>query len=69
MRKLVISCLLAGLMGTTDVSAAVQPAEDSEIVKINFKNLKIVDFINMVAHITGKNILIGQNVQGTVDFV
>ncbi len=69
MRKLAISCLLAGLMCTTALTANSQQREDTDIVKINFKNLKIVDFINMVAHITGKNILIGQNVQGTVDFV
>lgn len=67
MKKIVMSCIAAGWMLTASVSAATQ--NDSNTVKINFKNLKIVDFINMVAHITGKNILIGQNVQGTVDFV
>lgn len=67
MKKIVMSCIAAGWMLTASVSAATQ--NDPNTVKINFKNLKIVDFINMVAHITGKNILIGQNVQGTVDFV
>ncbi len=69
MRKLVISCVLAGLISATALPAKNQQTHDANVVKINFKNLKIVDFINMVAHITGKNILIGQNVQGTVDFV
>jgi len=51
------------------MAADTTKSTGADTVKINFKNLKIVDFINMVAHITGKNILIGQNVQGTVDFV
>ncbi len=67
MKKIVSSCILAGWVALTH--AAPVAANDPNTVKINFKNLKIVDFINMVAHITGKNILIGQNVQGTVDFV
>ncbi len=50
-------------------SAALEHKDSQNTVKINFQDLKIVDFIKMVAHITGKNILIGQNVQGTVDFV
>ncbi len=73
MRKSIIHIALAGLFLQTTVvmaaTAADNKARSSDTVKINFKNLKIVDFINMVAHITQKNILIGQNVQGTVDFV
>jgi general secretion pathway protein D len=68
MRKILIAITITGFFLGTTITAAT-PKSDSETVKINFKNLKIVDFINMVAHITGKNILIGQNVQGTVDFV
>ncbi len=69
MRKIVISIALATLCWNGTIAAGTPKRADSDTVKINFKNLKIVDFINMVAHITGKNILIGQNVQGTVDFV
>jgi len=69
MRKIVISIALATLCWSGTIAAGTTKQADSNTVKINFKNLKIVDFINMVAHITGKNILIGQNVQGTVDFV
>ncbi len=69
MRKIVISIALATLCWSGTIAAGTPKRADSDTVKINFKNLKIVDFINMVAHITGKNILIGQNVQGTVDFV
>ncbi len=68
MKKILISCALAGVL-LTSYSMASVAKKDPNTVKINFKNLKIVDFIKMVAHITGKNILIGQNVQGTVDFV
>ena len=68
MKRILISFALAGVLFSTSSSAAVIK-NDPNTVKINFKNLKIVDFINMVAHITGKNILIGQNIQGTVDFV
>ena len=69
MRKVFISVVLSGLFLGGTITAATTPDTEQNGVKINFKNLKIVDFINMVAHITGKNILIGQNVQGTVDFV
>jgi general secretion pathway protein D len=69
MKKIILSCTLALLLTGTGIAASTVGEDSANTVKINFKNLKIVDFINMVAHITGKNILIGQNVQGTVDFV
>ena len=49
------------------VEAKTKAAPDE--VNINFKDLKIVDFVKMVARITGKNILVGENIQGKVDFV
>ena len=68
MRKIFISIALAtAVLGT--VPAAAKSIGSEKGVKLDFKNLKIVDFIKMVARITDKNILIGQNVQGTVDFV
>ena len=69
MKKIILNCALVLLLGSTGLAASTAAGDSDNTVKINFKNLKIVDFINMVAHITGKNILIGQNVQGTVDFV
>ncbi len=69
MKNILRNCALVLLLGGAVAVASTSAAESPGTVKINFKNLKIVDFINMVAHITGKNILIGQNVQGTVDFV
>ncbi len=66
-KKLVTICLLYGVLFLN--SAQAQKKEEQNTVKINFQDLKIIDFIGMVARITGKNILIGQNVQGTVDFI
>ena len=41
----------------------------NDYVTLNFKNLKISDFINMVAKIEHKNILISNKVNGTINFV
>ena len=38
-------------------------------IELNFKNLNINDFIKMVAKITGKNILVNQNIIGRVNFI
>lgn len=67
MKRLLTVFMLGGLFLVNGVCA--QETKDQNSVKINFQDLKIVDFIKMVAHITGKNILIGQNIQGTVDFI
>ncbi len=54
---------------TFSVEAKPTPKIAKDEVNINFKDLKIVDFVKMVARITGKNILVGENIQGKVDFV
>ncbi|MCH9812320.1 MAG: hypothetical protein K0U47_00045, partial [Epsilonproteobacteria bacterium] len=59
--------LIAVMLSSTASYAKNKTASDE--VNINFKDLKIVDFVKMVARITGKNILVGENVQGKVDFV
>jgi len=41
----------------------------NEYVTLNFKNLKISDFINMVAKIEHKNILISSKVNGKINFI
>ena len=41
----------------------------AEKVDINFKNLSISDFIKMIAKITGKNILIDNDIKGKINFV
>jgi general secretion pathway protein D len=38
-------------------------------VDVNFKNLKISDFIKMVGKITGKNILVDGEIKGKINFV
>ena len=71
MKKITLSLLLITSLAT----AATVTKDDNfretnrKEVNINFKNLKIVDFIKMVAKITGKNILISQNITGTVDYI
>ena len=71
MKKIVLSLCLASTLVSTTVMAKEETFRKTnrEEVNINFKDLKIVDFIKMVAKITGKNILIGQNVTGTVDYI
>jgi general secretion pathway protein D len=54
---------------TLTVEAKPRQKIAKDEVNINFKDLKIVDFVKMVARITGKNILVGENIQGKVDFV
>ena len=41
----------------------------AEKVKVNFKDLSIGDFIEMVGKITGKNILVDGNIKGKINFV
>ena len=40
-----------------------------EKININFKNLKIMDFIKITSKITNKNILVTNNIKGNVDFI
>ena len=44
-------------------------APEREQVDINFKNLKIDDFLKMSAKILNKNILITDNIAGEVNFI
>lgn len=49
---------------------ALFAADDEQVeVEINFKELKIEDFLKMVSKITGKNILLTHNVSGNIDFI
>jgi len=38
-------------------------------INVNFKNLKIRDFVKMVAKITHKNILVDKDIKGNIDFI
>ena len=44
-------------------------AEDEERVDVNFRNLSVKDFIEMVSKITHKNILIESELKGKINFV
>jgi general secretion pathway protein D len=41
----------------------------SDDININFKDLKIMDFIKITSKITNQNILITQEIDGNVNFV
>ncbi len=69
MKKIVLSlALVSTLYGTLSAETKFRETNRDE-VNINFKDLKITDFIKMVAKITGKNILISKKVTGTVDYI
>ncbi len=70
MKKVLLSLAVVITLASSMVAKDKKFKEtNSDEVSINFKDLKIVDFIKMVAKITGKNILISQKVNGTVDYV
>jgi general secretion pathway protein D len=65
----ILNIIVIVAMLTFQVEAKPRKKVAPDEVNINFKDLKIVDFVKMVARITGKNILVGENIQGKVDFV
>jgi len=67
MRKFLVAFLVVGFLGFSSVVTASQ--QNDPTININFKNLKIVDFVKMVAKITHKNILVDQEIKGTIDFI
>ncbi len=71
MKKIVLSFILVSSLAISSIEAKDDHFRETnrDEVNVNFKDLKIVDFIQMVAKITGKNILISQNITGTVDYV
>ncbi len=72
MKKILIAPILAAslLFVALDAKVQTQPIRHNpNEININFKDLKIKDFIKMVAKITNKNILISKNIKGTVDYV
>ena len=44
-------------------------AKCTDTININFSNLKIEDFVKMVAKVSHKNILIDKDIKGNVDFI
>ena len=66
MKKVIVVFLMIGVLSGTILSAN---SNSSDKININFKDLKIEDFVKMVAKITGKNILLSQNIKGSVNFI
>ena len=59
--KIILSTMLI-------LSIALQAAEE-ERVDVNFRNLNLHDFVEMVSKITKTNILIEGDLKGKIDFV
>ena len=59
--KIVMTCIM--ILATTVYAA------DEERVDVNFRNLSVKDFIQMVSKITHKNILIDTELKGKVNFI
>ncbi len=51
------------------ISFSLVASSSDPTINVNFKNLKIRDFIKMVAKITHKNILIDKDIKGNIDFI
>ncbi len=71
MKKIALSLLLISVLSSISLIAEEERFKEvnRDEIQINFKGLEIVDFVKMVAKITGKNILISQKISGTVDYV
>ncbi len=71
MKKIALSLLLISVLSSISLIAGEERFKEvnRDEIQINFKGLEIVDFVKMVAKITGKNILISQKISGTVDYV
>ena len=40
-----------------------------ELININFKDMKLVDLVKITSKIINKNILLTQEIEGTIDFI
>ncbi|HFD13739.1 MAG TPA: type II secretion system protein GspD, partial [Epsilonproteobacteria bacterium] len=61
--KTIMSALLLLSLGTSTY------ADDEERIDVNFRNLSVKDFVEMVSKITHKNILIESELKGKINFV
>jgi general secretion pathway protein D len=66
MRKILMLFIVINMLCIGSVAST---SKNDPTININFKNLKIVDFVKMVAKITHKNILVDQKIKGTIDFI
>jgi len=63
MKKVLLICLLSAFLSMNIY------AKCKDTININFANLKIEDFVKMVAKISRKNILIDKDIKGNIDFI
>lgn len=64
--KLIKTAVAAAILSGTALYAE---CVGNETVEVNFRNLKVEDFIEMVSKITQKNILIEEKLSGTINFL
>ncbi len=57
------------LLGILLIFTITLQAADEETVNVNFRDLSVKDFIEMVSKITNKNILIDSDLKGKINFV
>ncbi len=68
--KLLLGLLLVLTLGLqAENNSSVEQVSDEERVDVNFRDLSVKDFIEMVGKITQKNILINGDLKGKVNFV
>jgi len=69
--KMLGTLLLSALLFTTTLEAKekVYVVSDKEVVNINFNDLEVHDFMELVSNILNKNILFHQKIRGKVDFL
>ena len=51
------------------LNACTEPKLDSKYVKIDFRDLSVNDFVEKVAEITGKEIILVDEIEGKINFV
>jgi len=69
--KTVTTLLLTALLltSTIDAKEKIYVVDEQEIVNINFSDLEVQDFIELVSNILNKNILFHQKIRGKVEFL
>jgi len=69
--KTVTTLLLTALLLTSTIEAKekIYVVDEQEIVNINFSDLEVQDFIELVSNILNKNILFHQKIRGKVEFL
>lgn len=67
-RALMLCCLLAGLVFSPGRPDVAQAADDM-MITLDFQNVELVDMINTISELTGKNFLYDETVRGKVSIL